>query len=250
VQSRIKKVQKIEIIEEICEDPQSVFIFPQITDTLKAPLLLLDEANIGYNPKNPIIKEANISIDLESRIAVVGPNGAGKTTLLKALIGELAPIDGMFYRHNRLRVAFFTQMHVEQLDLKLSALEQMQEQYPEVPKETIRNHLGSFGLSGHLALRPMYLLSGGQKSRVVFAMITYSSPHIILMDEPTNHLDIDAINALSIALSTYNGGLVIVSHDQYFISSLCQRIFIVKNQKLKEFKGDFTEYRSTLKVPQ
>lgn len=115
--------------------------------------------------------------------------------------------------------------------------------YPNIHSEKIRNHLGSFGLSGQLALRPMYLLSGGQKRRVVFAIVTWNNPHILLMDEPTNHLDIDSINALMIALNSFVGGIVIVSHDQYFVSSLCNQIYWVKNQRIKKFKGDFMEYK-------
>ena len=116
---------------------------------------------------------------------------------------------------------------MDMLDSKLSAVEQLMKIYPDETSEKIRMHLGSFGISGNLALRPMYLLSGGQKSRVSFAMITWDKPHIILLDEPTNHLDFDAINALIIALNNFEGGLVVVSHDQYFLSALCDRLYVV-----------------------
>ena len=114
---------------------------------------------------------------------------------------------------------------------------------PNETSEKIRQHLGSFGITGNLALRPMYLLSGGQKSRVSFAMITWSKPHILLLDEPTNHLDFDAINALIIALNNYEGGLVIVSHDQYFLSALCDKLYVVADGCVGQFDGDIEDYR-------
>lgn len=117
---------------------------------------------------------------------------------------------------------------------------------PDETSEKIRLHLGSFGISGNLALRPMYLLSGGQKSRVSFAMVTWCKPHILLLDEPTNHLDFDAINALIIALNNYEGGLVVVSHDQYFLSALCDRLYVVDNNGVAQFDGDIDDYRKYL----
>lgn len=144
-----------------------------------------------------------IDVGLDSRIAIVGPNGAGKTTLLKALTGDLELFDGYSFIHNRLRIGFFTQHHVDNLDMRLSAVDQMMETFGPYEVEAYRNHLGSFGISGNLGIRPMYLLSGGQKSRVAFAICTWKKPHILIMDEPTNHLDLDAVNALIIALNSF-----------------------------------------------
>jgi len=131
----------------------------------------------------------------------------------------------------------FSQHHVDVLDLKLSAVEQMMKEYPDVHHQEFRKHLGSFGITGLIGTRPQYLLSGGQKSRVVFAMITWTRPHILLLDEPTNHLDFDAINSLIIALNNFEGGLVVVSHDEYFLSSVCDRLYIVDNKKVTAFDG-------------
>jgi ATP-binding cassette subfamily F protein 3 len=115
----------------------------------------------------------------------------------------------------------FTQHHTDQLKLHLSPLEQFMVDFPGSTQETYRSHLGSFGMTGTLALRPNYLLSGGQKSRVAFALAMWKNPHILVLDEPTNHLDIDAVNALIIALNNYQGGVIIVSHDQHLISTVC-----------------------------
>lgn len=241
VQSRIKAMKRMEIIDEIIEDPTCVFIFPE-PEPLTPPILRLTEATIGYGEGKEIAYDVNIDISMESRIAIVGPNGAGKTTLLKTLINQLECIEGTQYNNQRLRIGLFTQHHVESLDLRLSPLEQMMDMFGTMNSQDYRAHLGSFGLSGNLAIRPMYLLSGGQKSRVSFAIITYSKPHIIIMDEPTNHLDMDAISALMIACESYKGGLVIVSHDQYFMEML-NEIYIVNNQSVTKFDGTFLEYK-------
>lgn len=246
VQSRIKALNKLEIIEEILEDPTCIFVFP-VPEKLNPPILRLDNVDLGYNG-NLILSKASFTVDMSSRIAVVGPNGAGKTTLLKCLTGELQALGGVVYRHNKLKLAMFTQHHIDQLDMELSPIEQLAKLFPELSNEVIRGHLASFGITGNLALRPNYLLSGGQKSRVALAAIVFKNPHILLMDEPTNHLDIDAVNALAVALNSYNGGLVIVSHDQHFVESVCTQICVVNHKKVNNFKGNFIEYKKFLRA--
>lgn len=245
VQSRIKQMNKIEVVEEILEDPTCIFVFPS-TDKLNPPILRLDNVDLGYNG-NVIVEKINLSVDMSSRFALVGANGCGKTTVLKGLQGFLTPMAGLCYRHAKLKLAVFAQHHIDQLDLELSPVEQIEKMYPDMPLDKIRGHLSSFGISGNLALRPNYLLSGGQKSRVALASIVINNPEIILMDEPTNHLDIDAVNALAIALNSYTGGLLIVSHDQHFVEMVCNKIYMIENKHLKEFRGTFSDYRKYLR---
>ncbi|MCQ2817381.1 MAG: ATP-binding cassette domain-containing protein [archaeon] len=187
VQSRIKQMAKIEIVEEILEDPTCIFVFPS-PERLNPPILRLDNVDLGYNGK-VIVEKVNLSVDMNSRYALVGANGCGKTTVLKGLNGSLIPMNGLCYRHAKLRLAVFAQHHIDQLDLELSPIEQIQKLYPDMPEDKIRGHLSSFGISGNLALRPNYLLSGGQKSRVALASIVVNNPQILLLDEPTNHLE-------------------------------------------------------------
>ena len=247
VQSRIKAMNKLDIVDQISEDPTVVFMFPN-PEHLNPPLLKLDGVNLGYDRE--ILKKVDFSVDMSTRIAVVGPNGAGKTTLLKSLTGELEPFTGKINRHNKMKLVMFTQHHVDQLDLELTPIEQIASMYYNISNESIRSHLASFGISANLALRPNYLLSGGQKTRVAFAALIYANPHIILMDEPTNHLDIDAVNALALALNSFTGGIVIVSHDQHFVESVCDKIYVVQNSKVTYFKGNFMDYKKYLKSQQ
>jgi len=242
VQSRIKQLNKMELVEEILDDPTCVFIFPT-PDKLRPPLLKIEDGMFGYDESRPILKDIQFGIDMESRIAIVGPNGCGKTTLLKLLNGEIELLKGQQSRNGRLKTSMFTQHFMDQLDLRLSPVEQFLQDFPGSNQEAIRGHLGSFGISGPMALRPHYLLSGGQKARVAFAVSVWKNPHIMILDEPTNHLDIDAVNALIIALNNFQGGVLIVSHDQHLIQSVCDQIWYIKDQRLRKFHGDFEAYR-------
>lgn len=244
VQSRIKALNKMELIDEVLEDPTCVFQFPEM-EKLSAPLLRIDDGSFGYG-NDMILSEININIDMDTRMAILGRNGCGKTTLLKLLQEELNLKSGQIYRHRRLRMATFTQHHIDQLDLSLSPLEQLAQMYPNTPSEAIRAHLGSFGITGNLALRPICFLSGGQKSRVAFAAVAFKQPHILLLDEPTNHLDIDAVNALILAIECFSGGVLIVSHDQHFVGSVCDELWVIKKGRVRKFKGDFKDYRKII----
>ena len=244
VQSRIKALNKMELIDEVLEDPTCVFQFPEM-EKLSPPLLRIDDGSFGYRDES-ILSEININIDMDTRMAILGRNGCGKTTLLKIFEEELFLKTGQLYKHRRLRLATFTQHHIDQLNLSLSPLEQLAEMYPNTPSEAIRAHLGSFGITGNLALRPICFLSGGQKSRVAFSAVAFKQPHVLLLDEPTNHLDIDAVNALILAIEVFSGGVVIVSHDQYFVSSVCKELWVIKKGRVRKFKGDFKEYRKMI----
>lgn len=245
VQSRIKAIEKMERIDEVIEDPTCVFIFPN-PDKLRPPLLRLEDGLFEYEQDRPILRNLNFGIDMESRVAIVGANGVGKSTLLKLLVGTLELKEGLQTRNGKLRVSMFTQHHIDTLDLMLNPIEQFATSFPGHSMEKYRNHLGSFGISGNLSLRPQYLLSGGQKSRVAFALAVFLVPHLLVLDEPTNHLDIDAVNALIIALNNYSGGVVIVSHDQHLIATVCDNIWYIREERLKRFNGDFEDYRKAL----
>jgi ATP-binding cassette subfamily F protein 3 len=245
-QSKIKMIAKMDVAEEVYEDPDVIFIFPEV-EQLASPLLRLVDVSLGYNKKNLIIEKTNFYVDQQSRIAVVGPNGAGKSTLMKCLHNQLQELEGKIYRHPKLKIAMFTQHHIDQLDLEITPLDTIALLGHDLKPEFCRFHLAGFGIQGELAVKPNYMLSGGQKSRVALAALVYVNPHIIIMDEPTNHMDIDSVNALAIALGTYNGGLVIVSHDEFFVESVCDQIWTVGKKKCIKYEGTFQEYRKLVR---
>jgi ATP-binding cassette subfamily F protein 3 len=203
VQSRIKMLGRMEVMADVLSDPSLQFHFPS-PEPLQPPVIGVTDCSFAYAPDKPnIFTNVNFGLDLESRIAVVGPNGAGKSTLLKVIFGDLEPTSGEVRRSGKVRIGKFSQHHVDQLDLSLSALEAFQRAYPQATPADIRKHLGSMGLGGNLALQPMRTLSGGQKSRAAFAQIMWQRPHLLLLDEPTNHLDLDAVEALINALNEF-----------------------------------------------
>lgn len=132
---------------------------------------------------------------------------------------------------------------MDSFDLSLSAVQNMQVRWPLAMEPELRAHLGRYEIQGNDSLKPMKFMSGGQKSRVSFAVLTYSKPHVVILDEPTNHLDMECINALTSALSAFSGGVLVISHDQYFIKNLCSEIWLVENQEVKPFKGNFDDYK-------
>ncbi|KAL0542349.1 hypothetical protein IC582_022454 [Cucumis melo] len=246
VQSRIKALERIGHVDEVINDPDYKFEFPTPDDRPGPPIISFSDASFGY-PGGPILfKNLNFGIDLDSRIAMVGPNGIGKSTILKLIAGELQPTSGTVFRSAKVRIAVFSQHHVDGLDLSSNPLLYMMRCFPGVPEQKLRAHLGSFGVTGNLALQPMYTLSGGQKSRVAFAKITFKKPHIILLDEPSNHLDLDAVEALIQGLVLFQGGILMVSHDEHLISGSVEELWAVSEGKVNPFRGTFQDYKKIL----
>eukprot|EP01119_Soliformovum_irregulare_P018375 TRINITY_DN5610_c0_g1_i2.p1 TRINITY_DN5610_c0_g1~~TRINITY_DN5610_c0_g1_i2.p1 ORF type:complete len:550 (+),score=179.93 TRINITY_DN5610_c0_g1_i2:408-2057(+) len=244
-QSRIRKLEKMEIVSAISQDPNLRFVFPQ-PEWLTGTMIQLSDVSFGYDQGHVLYSNLNLSVDADSRIALVGSNGVGKSTLLKLMTGELEGNSGQIKINPKIRVAKFTQHHVDQLDLQKTPLQFFQDMYKEAKHQEIRKHLGSMGVTGSLALQPIYSLSGGQKSRVAFAHVTWKKPHLLLLDEPTNHLDMETIDALIHALSQYQGGVLVVSHDEHFITSVCDRLWVCEKRSVQVFPGDFDDYKTRL----
>ena len=169
---------------------------------------------------------------------------AGKTTLLNLIMGKIRPIDGSVTVNGGLRVGHFTQHHTDNFDLGLSAVENMMNIFDSSEDQEMRSFLGRFQIQGNDALKPMGLLSGGQKSRVAFAALAYKKPHILVIDEGTNHLSMEAADALVEAIQDFKGGLMVVSHDQYFVSNTCTELWIVDSGKVTRFRGTFDDYKA------
>ncbi|GBG74985.1 hypothetical protein CBR_g19498 [Chara braunii] len=244
--NHIQALERMGEVEAVINDPDYVFQFPSPDDRPGPPIISFIDASFGYPGGELLFKNLNFGIDLDSRLAVVGSNGIGKSTMLKLISGELEPTSGTVYRSPKVRMAIFNQHHVDGLDLAYTPLQYLSKCFPGVPEQKLRAQLGSFGLGGPLALQPMYTLSGGQKSRVSFAKITYLKPHILLLDEPSNHLDLDAVDALMQGLALYGGGVLMVSHDQHLITGSVDELWVVFNGNVTPFRGTFEDYKRTL----
>ncbi|XP_020593668.1 ABC transporter F family member 1 [Phalaenopsis equestris] len=248
-QSKEKTLAKMErggLTEKVVKDRVLIFHFTDV-GKLPPPVLQFVEVSFGYTPDNLIYKNIDFGVDLDSRIALVGPNGAGKSTLLKLMTGDLIPLDGMVRRHNHLRIAQFHQHLAEKLDLEMSALLFMMREYPGNEEEKMRAAVGRFGLTGKAQVMPMKNLSDGQRSRVIFAWLAWRQPHMLLLDEPTNHLDIETIDSLAEALNSWDGGMVLVSHDFRLINQVAEEIWVCENQTVSRWEGDIIDFKNHLK---
>ncbi|XP_014260173.1 ATP-binding cassette sub-family F member 3 [Cimex lectularius] len=242
VQSKIKMLEKLPELKPIEKEVEVVLRFPEV-EPLSPPILQLQELSFGYSPDKIILKNVELGATLESRICIVGDNGAGKTTLLKLILGLLTPTAGTRVVHRNLRFAYFSQHHVDQLQMNCSSVELLQQAFPGKPIEEYRRQLGSFGISGDLALQVVASLSGGQKSRVAFAKMCMSNPNFLILDEPTNHLDIETIEALGHAVNKYTGGVILVSHDERLIRMVCKELWVCGQGTVKSLEGGFDQYR-------
>lgn len=245
-QSRIKKLEKMPVLEPPEKLYTVKFSFPPV-EKMSPPIIQMTGVTFGYNvDKPPLLTNVDLDVQLDSRIGIVGPNGAGKTTVLKLLIGSLAPTKGLISQNPRLRVGYFAQHHVDALDLKASSVAFMARTYPGRSDEEYRRHLGSFGITGTTSLQPIGLLSGGQKSRVAFACLAITQPHILVLDEPSNHLDIEAMDALSDALRVFEGGVLMVSHDVTMLSNVCTSLWVCDGGTVEHFDGTVNDYKKRI----
>ena len=244
-QSRIKKLEKMPVLQPPEAEYVVHFRFPDV-EKLSPPIIQMTNVAFGYTKDKPLLKNVDLDVQLDSRIGIVGPNGAGKTTALKLLIGQLQPTSGLISQNPRLRIGFFAQHHVDALDMNTSAVGFMQKHYHGKTDEEYRRHLGAFGITGMTGLQKIELLSGGQKSRVAFACLSLTNPHILVLDEPSNHLDIEAMDALSTALNNFQGGVLIVSHDVTMLQNVCTSLWVCDHGRIEHFPGDIKAYKKKI----
>uniref|UniRef100_A0A3P8XND7 ATP-binding cassette sub-family F member 3 n=1 Tax=Esox lucius TaxID=8010 RepID=A0A3P8XND7_ESOLU len=246
VQSKLKLLEKLPELKPLEKETEVTLKFPDNFEKLSPPVLQLDEVEFYYTPDQRLFTKLSVSADLESRICVVGENGAGKSTMLKLLMGELTPVNGIRQAHRNLKIGYFSQHHVDQLDLNVCSVELLLNKFPGRNEEEYRHQLGSYGITGELATRPVASLSGGQKSRVAFAQMTMPCPNFYILDEPTNHLDMETIEALAKALNKFKGGVVLVSHDERLIRLVCKELWVCEHGNVQRVEGGFDEYRDIL----
>ena len=245
VQSRLNALSKMETAQAIHVDSPFQFSFPQ-APYCSNPTMTLEHVDIGYENKC-ILKDVSLSFSQQDRIGLIGPNGAGKSTLIKCLMGKLKPLSGEYYVNPALRIGYFDQHQMDSLDLDASPLLHIQRLDAKATEQEIRNYLGRFGFMGDQAFAKIEHFSGGEKSRLALALLIWQKPNLLLLDEPTNHLDLEMRHALVVALQSYEGALVVVSHDRHLLRACTDRFLWVANQKVEEYEGDLEEYEQALK---
>jgi ATP-binding cassette subfamily F protein 3 len=239
-QSRAKALAKLQPIAELIDDPSLSFDFPD-PEELRPPLITLDLASVGYGG-NPVLSRINLRFDPDDRIALLGRNGNGKTTLARLLAAQLTPMDGTMTASTRMRVGYFTQYQVEELDRAETPLQHMSVLMKGASPSAVRAQLGRFGFAGGKATTEVGKLSGGERARLALALITRDAPHMLILDEPTNHLDVDAREALIQALNGYSGAVIIVSHDRHMLEMTADRLILVDSGSAREFDGSIDDY--------
>jgi len=239
-QSRLKTLQRLELIAPAHVDSPFKFSF-KAADKLPQPLLRMKKAAIGYGDTN-ILQSVSVDIHRDARIGLLGPNGAGKSTLIKALAGELAASDGEIQFARETRIAYFAQHQLEQLESQQTVIQHLLKLNPAASESDLRNFLGGFGFHGDRVNEKVEPFSGGEKARLVLAMLVYQRPNLLLLDEPSNHLDMQMRHALSVALQDFAGGIVMISHDRHLLKLCCDELLLVDRGRVNDFVEDIDTY--------
>ena len=241
-QSRIKALEKMEKIAPAQLDNEFLFEFAA-PEHLPNPLLKMERADLGYGAET-ILQNINLSLENGARFGLLGVNGSGKSTFIKALSGSLKPQNGQIIRSDKLNIGYFAQHQLDTLRDDQSPVWHIQKLSPEAREQDIRNFLGGFLFAGEMATAPIAPFSGGEKARLALAMLVWQKPNLLLLDEPTNHLDLDMRHALTLALQSFEGALILVSHDRSLIEATTDQFLLIDKGSLKTFDGDLNDYRA------
>ena len=243
-QSRVKMLEKMTIITPPEDAKRVVFTFPAPQE-LSPPIINLEGVSVGYGGP-PILKKLSLRIDQDDRIALLGRNGEGKSTLSKLLAGKLKLTEGQFTSSSKLRIGYFAQHQVDELQIDETPLQHLQSLRPGEGQPRLRARLAGFGLTTDQAETTVSRLSGGQKARLSLLLATIDAPHLLILDEPTNHLDIESREALIEALNEYSGAVVLVSHDMHLLSLVADRLWLVKNGTVTPYNEDLDTYHKMM----
>ena len=243
-QSRVKALERMELITPPEEAAKRVFSFPQ-PEELSPPIVAIENGAVGYDGPD-ILAQLELRIDQDDRIALLGKNGEGKSTLSKLISGRLHSSSGRTIKHNKLRIGYFAQHQVDELNIDETPLQHLQSERPDHSPARLRAMLAGFGLGPDQVDTIVARLSGGQKARLSLLLATLDAPHLLILDEPTNHLDIESREALVQALTTYSGAVILVSHDMHLLSLVADRLWLVSEGRVVPFDHDLAEYRRFL----
>jgi ATP-binding cassette, subfamily F, member 3 len=240
-QSRLRAIEKLETVPLMTDDPTLKIDFPD-PEKLAPPLISFEKVSIGYEGI-PVLKNLNGSITAEDRIALLGQNGNGKSTFAKLLSGRLESMYGYFHSSPKVRVGYFHQHQMEDLKRGWTGFDHLSEIMPRTPELQIRAHLGRFGFNKEKSEVAVEKLSGGEKARLVLALMTSQKPNILIFDEPTNHLDVEMRESLMMAINNFKGAVILITHDWHLLRHTVDSLWLVANHTVKPYDGDLEEYR-------
>ena len=242
-QSRLKELDRMQDIAPAHIDSPFSFRFADL-DQLPDFLMQVEQLSIGFS--EPLVERINLNIRADTRIGLLGFNGTGKSTLLKVLSEQHPPLAGEITRARKLKVGYYAQHQVDELNQQSTPFELIQQLDPKASAQEIRNYLGGFDFKGERISEQISVFSGGEKARLALARVVRSQPNLLLMDEPTNHLDLDMVHALTVALQHYSGALIIVSHDRHLLGNTVDALYSIRKGVFAEFKGDLKDYEKWL----
>lgn len=245
-QSRLKEMERMELIAPAHIDSAFTFRFRE-TNKISDPLISLHDADLGYGDTS-ILNNLNLRLSPGDRIGLLGSNGSGKSTLVKALAGLSDPVKGHIHRGQNLVIGYFAQHQLESLDVNASPFLTLRRVAPDAQEQVLRNFLGSFGFQGEQTEAPIERFSGGEKARLCLALIAWHKPNLLLLDEPTNHLDLEIRLSLTLALQSYQGALVVVSHDRHLLRNTVDGFWLVHDGDVSPFDGNLDDYRTFMKT--
>ncbi|MBQ8250427.1 MAG: ABC-F family ATP-binding cassette domain-containing protein [Alphaproteobacteria bacterium] len=246
-QSRLKLLEKMQELPALCLDKEEHFSFLETTKAVP-PLIKAEGVQLGYDDK-VVLNNVSFSLAENERIALLGQNGNGKSTLAKFIAGVLTAQKGSVHFWDNLKIGYFSQHQEEELPLSETPISYFESLMNGAHQTAIRSHLATFGLTGEKALTQIQKLSGGEKSRLLFAKMALKKPHLLILDEPTNHLDIKGRSALAMALNEYKGSIILITHDFQLIQEVAETLWLVKEGKCTPFDGDLEEYKQLLLTP-
>ncbi|HEY5962834.1 MAG TPA: ABC-F family ATP-binding cassette domain-containing protein [Xanthobacteraceae bacterium] len=242
-QSRVKMLEKMAPIAAIVTNEVLPIVIPEPDRLLSPPIIALDDVTVGYTPGKPVLRDLSLRIDNDDRIALLGSNGNGKSTLVKLIAARLEPFEGSVTRASRLKIAYFAQHQLDELEEDATVYDHVRTLLPDAPEAKVRAVAGSFGFSAANADKKVEKLSGGEKARLMMGLATFGGPHLLILDEPTNHLDIDSRAALIEAINDYSGATILVSHDRHLLDACADRLWLVADGTVTPFDGDLDDYR-------
>ena len=243
-QSKIKMLEKNGRKEKLAAIANLDFKFNYLPYQSKENLLNIKKVNFFYKEENYLIKNVSFSIKKTDKICVIGKNGKGKSTLLKLITGDLIPISGDINIHQKTNFGYFGQMNIDRLSPNNSVYQEIQSYVPEMEETKVRQVCGSMMFSSRLSGKPIKVLSGGEKSRVMLGKILLKPANLLMLDEPTNHLDLDSCESLLQAIKAFDGAVMMVTHDEYFLREVANKLVIFDDNKVTVFEGSYDDFLS------